>query len=200
MSVNAPVDPNLRRRHGRVALACAAFTLSMIGAAYASVPLYDLFCRLTGFGGSTVVAEGLPERVIDRRFEIRFDANIHAGLPWTFTPEAPSISIRGGEVKTFNYTITNTSDRETWGIASYNVTPEKTGGYFAKIQCFCFTEQRLGPGESMELPVVFFVDPEIDKDRNTDSVKTITLSYTFFAAKPPATPVAAASSAETPRL
>lgn len=187
-------------RHRRIAIACVAFVMSMIGAAYASVPLYDLFCRMTGFGGATVVAEGLPERVIDRSFEVRFDSNVHAGLPWVFTPEAPSVTIRGGEVKTFHYTITNTSDRETWGIASYNVTPERTGGYFNKIQCFCFNEQKLGPGESIELPVVFFVDPAIDQDSNNDGVKTITLSYTFFAAEPKATPVASAKSAEQPKL
>lgn len=190
----------MKGRHGRVAFACVAFVVAMIGAAYASVPLYSLFCRVTGYGGTPSVAEAAPARVIDREFQIRFDANVHAGLPWVFSAEQNTVTMRGGEVKTILYKITNTSDRETWGVASFNVTPEQAGGYFSKIQCFCFNDQRLGPGETLELPVVFFVDPDIDKDPNNDSVKTITLSYTYFATKPPATPVADASSAAKPKL
>lgn len=183
-------SPDPSRRHHKVAMACAAFAGVMVGAAYASVPLYDLFCRVTGFGGRPQIASSGPGRVIERSFEIRFDSNVNGALPWRFEPEARSVPIKAGEVKTILYRITNLSDQDTYGTASYNVTPMETGAFFSKVQCFCFSEQRLKAYETIELPVVFFVDPAIATERDLDAVATITLSYTFFPAAPPQTPVA----------
>jgi cytochrome c oxidase assembly protein subunit 11 len=178
--------------NGLIAVCCLAFVASMVGAAYAAVPLYNMFCKATGFGGTTQVAEAAPAQTIDRSFEVRFDSNINPALPWTFEPEQRSVSVKAGEVRTVYYKITNLSDKTTYASAAYNVTPQETGAYFSKIQCFCFTNQSLAPGESRELPVVFFVDPAIDKVGYLHGVKTITLSYTYYPAKPPATPVATA--------
>jgi len=185
-------DQTLARRHRMVAFACAAFVLVMVGAAYAAVPLYDLFCRATGFGGRPVVATVAPRRLVDRRFEIRFDANVNGGLPWRFNPEQAAVTVQAGEVKTIYYRVTNLGDQETRAVASYNVMPSTSAPFFSKIQCFCFSEQSLAPGQSLDLPVVFFVDPAIIDAPELDDVATITLSYTFFAAKRPAPPVAAA--------
>jgi cytochrome c oxidase assembly protein subunit 11 len=193
--------PDLSRRHRIVAIACGTFVMLMVGAAYAAVPLYDLFCRMTGFAGRPVVATAAPSRTSDRQFEIRFDANVSPELPWRFIPEEPSVRIRAGEVRTVQYRIVNDSGRPTRGVASFNVTPEATAPFFAKIQCFCFAEQTLGPRETLELPVVFFVDPAIGGDKGLESITTITLSYTFFPAKEPATPVAEAPApARAPNL
>jgi cytochrome c oxidase assembly protein subunit 11 len=181
---------HLARRHRRVALACTACVFAMVGASYAAVPLYDLFCKVTGFAGTPIRAEKAPDRQGERRFTIRFDANVN-GIPWRFIPEEKSVSVRAGEVKTINYRIVNTSWNHTRGIASYNVTPEAAAPYFSKITCFCFSEQTLEPGQQLELPVVFFVDPAVSEDRGLDSISTITLSYTFFPSDRPATPVAA---------
>jgi cytochrome c oxidase assembly protein subunit 11 len=183
---------DLPRRHRRVALACAALTLSMVGASFAAVPLYDLFCRVTGFGGTPVRADRAPERAGERVFEVRLDANVN-GIPWRFLPEEKSVRVKVGEVRTLTYRIVNTSWTETTGIASFNVTPEIVAPYFSKIQCFCFSEQTLKPGQALELPVVFFVDPAVVDDAGAASVKTITLSYTFFSASRPAKPVASAA-------
>ncbi|WP_448951285.1 cytochrome c oxidase assembly protein [Labrys neptuniae] len=181
-----------RTSNGVIAVSCAAFVASMVGAAYAAVPLYTLFCQVTGFGGKTRVAEQAPSHTLDRSFQVRFDSNINPALPWKFEPEQRLVTVKAGEVKTVYYRITNLSSETTYAAAAYNVTPQETGAYFSKIQCFCFTNQKLGPGESQELPVVFFVDPAIDKVDYLAGVKTITLSYTYYPAKPPATPLAAA--------
>ena len=170
-------------RNKRVAIYVVASFFFMLGASYAAVPLYDLFCKTTGYGGTTMVATRAPDQISDRVFSIRFDANVAAGLGWRFEPEVTEIKVRAGEVKTVGYTLRNLRQEATTGIASYNVTPEQTGGYFNKIACFCFTEQTLAPGEARTEEVVFFVDPAISKDRELDSVHTITLSYTFFPAK-----------------
>lgn len=170
-------------RNKRVAIYVVASFFFMLGASYAAVPLYDLFCKTTGYGGTTMVATRAPDRISDRVFSIRFDANVAAGLGWRFEPEVTEIKLRAGEVKTVGYTLRNLRSEPTTGIASYNVTPEQTGGYFNKIACFCFTEQTLAPGEARTEEVVFFVDPAISKDKELDSVHTITLSYTFFPAK-----------------
>ena len=183
----------LARQHRLIALCCGAFVLSMVGAAYAAVPLYSLFCKVTGYAGTTRVAAQAPGRTLDRQFDISFDSNINRELPWTFVPEARRVTVKAGEVKTIYYRITNTSQRETTGVAAYNVTPMETGAFFSKIQCFCFTEQKLGPGQSLELPVVFFVDPAVGDNKALDDVREITLSYTYYPAKRPATPVAAAT-------
>jgi cytochrome c oxidase assembly protein subunit 11 len=180
-------------RNRRVASYVVLGFCFMLGASFAAVPLYDLFCRTTGYGGTTMVASKAPDAVGERVFKIRFDANVASGLGWRFEPEASEISLRVGEVKTVSYRVRNIAQEETTGIASYNVTPDQTGAYFNKIACFCFTELTLKPGESREEQVVFFIDPEISKEKNLDSIKTITLSYTFFGAKSTVKPLADAS-------
>jgi cytochrome c oxidase assembly protein subunit 11 len=163
-----------------IAAACGAFAAFMVGMAYASVPLYSWFCRTTGFGGVPQVASVAPAQMSDRKMTVRFDANVGQGLPWRFEPERTSIEVRLGEVVTVFYKVTNLSERETAGQAAYNVAPPTAGPYFTKINCFCFTEQRLAPGEKREMAVVFYVDPALMQDSQQDDLNTITLSYTFF--------------------
>jgi cytochrome c oxidase assembly protein subunit 11 len=185
-----PARPRSRRRDLAVAAACGVFVAAMVGAAYAAVPLYTWFCRVTGFAGTTQVATGAPGAVLNRTVTVRFDANVIAGLPWRFEPERTSIQVKIGEVFTVMYRATNESARETVGQAVYNVTPLTVGAYFQKINCFCFTEQRLKPGESRDMPVVFYVDPALARDADQDGLDTITLSYTFYPVRQPAKPVA----------
>jgi cytochrome c oxidase assembly protein subunit 11 len=189
--MNATPDLNKsRRRDFAVAAACGAFVAVMVGAAYAAVPFYTWFCRTTGFGGTPVVAQGAPVKVLDRKVTVRFDANVASGLPWKFEPEQVSIDVRVGEVVTVYYRAVNDSARETLGQATYNVTPSTVGGYFAKINCFCFTEQRLKPHERRDMPVVFYVDPALVADSEQDDLNTITLSYTMYPVQQqPAKPV-----------
>jgi cytochrome c oxidase assembly protein subunit 11 len=181
-----------------VAAACGVFVALMVGAAYAAVPLYSWFCRATGFGGTTQVATAAPGEVLGRKVTVRFDANVTAGLPWKFAPEQNSIEARLGEVVTVLYTVTNTAARETTGQAGYNVAPPTVGVYFQKINCFCFTEQRLRPGETREMPVVFYVDPALAQDSDQTDLNTITLSYTFYPVREREQPVAATARPETP--
>src|SRR6185312_10817085 len=182
---------NLNQRHQTVALCCAVFVMGMVGAAYAAVPLYDWFCRTTGFGGTPIVAKEAPAAPIARTINVRFDGNVAGGLPWHFAPDENPIRIHIGETKLFHYTAESFGWKESEGIASYNVSPPEAAGYFNKLQCFCFTNQKLAPGEKMDMPVVFFIDPAIDKDPEFRSLDTITLSYTFFPVKKPSEPVAA---------
>jgi len=170
-------------RNTRVALSLVGVVGAMVGLAYASAPLYDLFCRTTGFGGTPQVAAEGERPVLDRTVKVRFDSNVDANLPWRFQPLEREVKVRLGEEKLVHYRVTNVSQRPIVGTSTYNVTPETAGPWFNKIQCFCFTEQLLMPGQSVDMPVVFFVDPEMDKDRRYDNVRTITLSYTFFEAK-----------------
>jgi len=157
-----------------------AVALVMVSLSFAAVPFYDWFCRVTGFGGTTSVATGASDVVLDQTILIRFDASVEAGMPWEFrAPEVRTMELRLGETALAFYTAYNPTDRAVAGTASYNVTPDSAGGYFAKIECFCFIEQVLQPGERVEMPVSFFVDPEILKDREGKFVKQITLSYTF---------------------
>jgi cytochrome c oxidase assembly protein subunit 11 len=193
MSPKTPDEsPNqsLQRRDLAVAAACGLFAATMVGAAYAAVPLYNWFCRATGFQGTTQVATAAPASILDRKIKIRFDANVTGSLPWRFTPDQTQVEARIGEVITVGYTVVNESARETVGEASYNVTPPTVGAYFSKINCFCFTEQRLKPGETRDMTVVFFVDPALGKDHEQDGLDTITLSYTMYAVR----------SAEPPRV
>ena len=169
---------NLNNR--RVALTLVIVVAGMVGVAYAAVPLYALFCRITGLDGTTQVSSGNPKGVIDREMTVRFDANVASDLPWSVTAAKP-VTDRIGETETVVYTATNHSDRPITGQAIFNVTPETTGIYFNKIECFCFTEQTLQPGETVEMPIVFFVDPDIADDKNVATVGEITLSYTFYA-------------------
>jgi cytochrome c oxidase assembly protein subunit 11 len=201
MSGNAtyPNDRRARRRDLAVAFACAAFVALMVGAAYAAVPLYDWFCRTTGFGGRPQVAVAGPAGMLDRKVTVRFDANIGGGLPWKFEPEQTSVEARLGEVVTVLYHVTNQSARETVGQAAYNVTPLAIGSYFQKINCFCFTDQRLRPGEKREMPVVFYLDPALARDSEQDALNTITLSYTFYAVREPARPVASGAPSARPQ-
>jgi cytochrome c oxidase assembly protein subunit 11 len=163
-----------------VAGACAATFVGMIGVAYAAVPLYKLFCQVTGYGGTTQRVEQYSDTVIDRTVTVRFDANVASTLPWEFKPEQRSITMKMGETVQVSYRATNPFDTATRGRASFNVTPEMAGAYFNKVQCFCFTDTELKPGETLEMPVVFFVDPAIDEVPELRNMTTITLSYTFF--------------------
>lgn len=167
-------------RNARTALLLLLPLLAMIGLTAASVPLYDLFCRVTGYGGTTQVAEARAGAPSERVMTIRFDASTAKGLDWRFQPQRRAVTLRLGEEALAFYTATNRSDQPVVGTATFNVTPAKAGRYFNKIECFCFTEQRLEPGQSIDMPVTFFVDPAIAEDRNTDEITTITLSYTFF--------------------
>ena len=185
-------DKRPLRRDIVVAACCGAFVALMVGAAYASVPFYTWFCKTTGFGGTTQVASQAPDHVLGRELTIRFDSNVAPGLPWKFVPEQNEIKVRIGEVATVQYKVVNEAAREIAAQASYNVSPPQVGSYFTKINCFCFTEQRLKPGEMREMAVVFYVDPEIVKDRDQDDLNTITLSYTFYRMREPARPVAEA--------
>jgi len=183
-------QPTRTRRDVIVAASCGVFVAAMVGMAYASVPFYDWFCRTTGFGGRPQIATSGPQGSVGRTITVRFDGNVTGGLPWRFEPEHNSIQARIGEVVTVNYLATNLAARETAGQAAYNVAPGTTGAYFQKINCFCFTEQRLGPGEKREMPVVFYIDPALAKDAELDDLNTITLSYSFYALREPVKPVA----------
>ena len=176
-----------RPRNGRdlvVAFLCGAFVALMVGAAYAAVPLYSWFCRTTGFGGTTQVAKAVPTQQSSRTIRVRFDSNVAAGLPWLFEPERNTIDVHLGQVVTIYYKVTNRSARVTSAQAGYNVSPPTVGIYFEKINCFCFTEQTLQPGETRDMAVVFYVDPKLAKDSDQDKLRTITLSYTFYPARP----------------
>jgi len=169
-----------QRQHRKVALLLSGLVVGMVGMAYAAVPLYDLFCRVTGYGGTTNTADAAPAAAIDRTMTIRFDSNINRGLAWEFKPVELSQEIKVGESGLAFYQARNLSDETLVGTATYNVTPQSAGYYFNKIDCFCFTEQVLRPGEVVDMPVTYFVDPEIEDDKNLDHVTTITLSYTFY--------------------
>ncbi len=171
----------------------------MVGAAYAAVPFYNWFCRATGFNGTTQVATAAPSGApLERKIEVRFDSNVSGGLPWKFEPEQNQVEVKIGEVVTIFYKVTNQSARTTTGQAGYNVAPLTVGAYFEKINCFCFTEQTMAPGETREMPVVFYVDPSIVKDSDNDTLSTITLSYTFYPVRDPAAKPLAAGEVEKP--
>lgn len=170
--------PDLRRK----VIPLVLVVLGMGAMGWAAVPLYDLFCRVTGFGGTTQVAEAGAgaDRVLERRVTVRFDASLARGMPWTFRPVETSMQVRIGETVLAFYEAHNPTDRPVAGSASYNVSPFSAGGYFTKIDCFCFTRQVLEPGERVRMPVTFYVDPAMVEDAETKGVNTITLSYTFF--------------------
>lgn len=188
----APTEKKLKR-DVLVAGICGAFVAMMVGAAFASVPLYNWFCRTTGFGGTTQVAEKAPGKVLGRTMFIRFDSNVAAGLPWKFMPERNQVKVHVGEVATVHYKVVNEAARAITAQASYNVSPPTVGAYFTKINCFCFTQQTMKPGETREMTVVFYVDPSIVKDHEQDYINTITLSYTFYRLPEQTAPVADAS-------
>jgi cytochrome c oxidase assembly protein subunit 11 len=184
-------------RDAMVASICGFVVVLMVGASYAAVPFYNWFCRATGFNGTTQVATSVPSAApLTRNIAVRFDSNVAGGLPWKFEPEQTEIEVKIGEVVTVFYTVTNQSARTTTGQAAYNVAPLTVGAYFEKINCFCFTEQSLAPGETRQMPVVFYVDPSIVKDSDNDGLNTITLSYTFYPVRDPATKPLAVGEAE----
>ena len=201
MNPIAPRDDKKRlRRDLAVAASCGVFVAAMVGAAYASVPLYTWFCKTTGFGGTPMVAEQAPGHVLARALTIRFDSNVTPGLPWKFEPEQNEIKLRIGEVATVNYKVTNLAARATTAQASYNVTPPQIGAYFNKINCFCFTQQTLKAGETREMAVVFYIDPTIVQDREQNDLNSITLSYTFYRLPDAERPVAQAPDAQSNKL
>lgn len=169
--------------NARLAWRLVAVVGGMLGLAYAAVPLYEAFCKATGFGGTPMIAQEGERPVIARTVQVRFDSNTDPNLPWRFEPAEREVKVRLGEEKLVHYRATNVSQRPIVGTATYNVTPERSAAWFNKIQCFCFTEQLLLPGQSVDMPVVFFVDAEMAKDRRYDDIRTITLSYTFYEAK-----------------
>jgi cytochrome c oxidase assembly protein subunit 11 len=177
----------------KVATIVASVAVGMVGLAYASVPLYDLFCRVTGFGGTTQRADAAPATVLDRTIRIAFDANVNSGLGWEFKPVQRQQTVRIGEQSLAFYHATNVGKDPVTGTATFNVSPPQAGSYFSKIQCFCFTEQTLQPGQSIDMPVTYYVDPDIANDPDLKNLDTITLSYTFFKADKDAVQTSAVS-------
>lgn len=176
-----PDNTALKKRHRTLAAWCFVLVVTMVGAAYAAVPLYRLFCQVTGFDGTPRIATSVPSVVLDKSITVRFDGNVAPGLPWKFDPVQNTVEAKIGESMLVFYRATNTSDKPVKGSATFNVFPEIAAVYFNKVQCFCFTEQVLEPGQSIEFPVSFFVDPEIVHDKDARKVTHITLSYTFHA-------------------
>lgn len=205
MNMNEPqkhMDQNdknddVTQRHKLTAAACVVFLSAMVGMSYAAVPLYELFCKVTGYGGTTQIAETESDQILDRDITIRFDANVAGGLPWKFKPVQRQVTLKVGETGEAAYGFTNVGDVTNVGTSTFNVTPLSAGVYFNKLECFCFTEQQLASGENVEMPVVFFIDPAIAEDPELDLVNTITLSYTFFPVANPTIPLAKLDDAES---
>ncbi len=172
----------LARKNKKTALIVVMAVCAMVGLSFASVPLYNLFCKVTGWSGTTQVAEQFPaqEDVVDREITVRFDANTATNLPWDFKPEDLSVKVKLGERGFINYIAMNRASKPYAGTALFNVTPLKAGKYFQKVQCFCFDEQTLQPGQEVNMPVLFYVDPKLHEDPGMEDVKVITLSYSFF--------------------
>jgi cytochrome c oxidase assembly protein subunit 11 len=202
-SASRKAAPRSRRGLGRdatVAAICGFVVVLMVGASYAAVPFYNWFCRATGFNGTTQVATSAPSAApLTRKIAVRFDSNVAGGLPWKFEPEQTEIEVNIGQVVTVFYTVTNQAARTTTGQAAYNVAPLTVGAYFQKINCFCFTEQTMAPGEKREMPVVFYVDPALVEDHDNDGLSTITLSYTFYPVREPAPKPFAARAPDKPK-
>ncbi len=173
-----------QKKSARLAGVLALMAVGMVALSFAAVPLYDLFCSVTGYGGTTQRADAESDVILDKMITIDFDANTAKDMPWNFKPVERKVKLRIGETGIAFYEAMNPTDKTVTGTASFNVTPQKVGQYFTKIECFCFTEQTLKPGERVDMPVTFYVDPEIASDPNTLEVETITLSYTFFVTEP----------------
>ena len=185
--MTSPVQPAgtaSRARGIRVtAVACAAFAAGMLGVAFASAPLYNLFCRITGYDGTPLVGTQAASEVLGRKVSVRFDANVAPGLGWSFSPETAEIQARLGETITVFFRVKNEGRKASTGIASYNVLPGQAGAFFVKLKCFCFEEQTLKPGETLDFPVVFYLEPSLAADRTLDALSSVTLSYTYFASR-----------------
>ncbi|HWJ75284.1 MAG TPA: cytochrome c oxidase assembly protein [Kaistia sp.] len=173
-------QPTKKRSLGVTAAISAVFGVAMLAAAFASVPIYRLFCQMTGYGGTTQRAEAAPGQVLDRTVTVRFDANVANGIGWAFRPEQREIRVRLGEVGHVNFIAENRTDKTSTGQAGFNVQPDSSGRFFNKIACFCFNSQTLKAGERVEMPVTFFVDPAMADDADSRYTDTITLSYTFY--------------------
>lgn len=199
MSGNVNKDRARSRRNGGVAVVCACVFVGMVGLSYAAVPLYRLFCQVTGYGGTTQRVEQYSDTILDQTITVRFDANVN-GLPWDFRPREREVTIRIGETAEIAYLAENLAQTATAGSATFNVAPPLAGAYFNKIECFCFTEQELQPGESYEMPVQFFVDPEIVNAPELKNLKTITLSYTFYPLRQESAVMPASDAAQTRQL
>ena len=184
MSSNAPSDPD-RKRNAKVAVICAAAFFGMIGAAYAAVPIYRAFCQITGFDGATRRADGAADKVLDKTLTVRFDANVRGGLPWTFTAEQTSQTVKIGETKLAFFKVRNNSDKPITARALYNVVPEQAGPYFQKLQCFCFEDQTIAAGATVDMPVLYYIDPKYADDIDTKGKPEVTLSYTFYPSTEP---------------
>lgn len=168
------------KKNSQTALNVLAIVVGMFGMAYASVPLYNIFCKVTGFGGTTQEAKQAPEKIYDRNMEVLFDTETSPDLDWSFRRLQDKVSVKVGENKLVFFEATNISNKPLVGMATYNVQPDKVGKYFVKMKCFCFEQQLINPGEKVTFPVSFFIDPEIMNDKNLDDVTQVTLSYTFF--------------------
>lgn len=189
-------SPAPRSRNDAVVVGvCLAFVGGMIGMSYAAVPLYDMFCRVTGYNGTTQRVEQVSTTILDRKMTVTFDANVAPGLPWEFKPLQREVTLRIGETAQVEFEAKNTSDVPTTGQAIFNVTPMVAGAYFNKVQCFCFNETELKPGETLKMPVVFYIDPDIVNTPETNNIGTLTLSYTFYP-RENAKPVALRSGAD----
>jgi len=173
----------LKAKNKRLVLGIFGFVIFMIGVSFAAVPLYDLFCRVTGFGGTTQVSQSLPGTISERTVKINFNSDIGRNMPWSFKPAERSVTVNLGQRGITSFIAKNPTDTPVTGTAIYNVTPLKVGKYFNKIQCFCFDEQTLTPNQEMDMPVLFYVDPAMAHDPAMEDVTTITLSYTFFRAE-----------------
>ena len=173
-------------RNRNTAVVCSAVVAGMVALSFAAVPLYQLFCQVTGFGGTTQRADSVAGPVLERTMKVRFDGNVGPGLAWEFKPVDHQMELKVGEQAQGTYRATNVSDRPTTGTATFNVSPPLAGAYFVKIECFCFTEQTLEPGQSVDMPVMFYIDPEIADDPDVARLGTITLSYTFYPVDRPA--------------
>ncbi len=171
---------NLSQRNARTAITAFAVVAGMVGLSFAFVPLYTLICQVTGLGGTPQTADSAGSVVLEREITVRFDANVDRGLPWAFSPNDRSVTLRLGEEGMVSYTSSNMSNEPVTGISTFNVTPIKAAQYFTKIECFCFIEQTLEPGQTVDMPVTFYVDPALVEDELANDVQTITLSYTFY--------------------
>jgi len=183
----------------RTALLFAGVAAGMFGMAYAAVPLYQLFCQVTGYGGTTQRAEQAPDHTIERWMTVSFNADVSPDLPWDFRPAERSVRVKVGEPMLIHYTAENRGREPIVGTATFNVTPSKVGPYFNKLECFCFTEQLLKPGEKVEMPVTFFLDPDLVKDKHMNGIAAVTLSYSFFRAKSQEAAHVAGAASEAPR-
>lgn len=172
-----------RNQHIRLVLVAVAF--AMLGLGFASKPLYDTFCKVTGFGGTTQKADANTSEIINRMVKVSFDSNVSMGLPWDFEPEQASMELHLGQSGLAYYKVKNVSNEAITGTATFNVTPMKAATYFVKTECFCFTEQRIEPGQEVSMPVLFYVDATLDEEERLKDVKDITLSYTFFRVENP---------------